>query len=264
MYLQPRNLLMGMTVAALGAVGAGSAWAQNAGECPKLPQISWWLSDPVKVATYIENKHDGDWQDYIDKWERHQAQMQKLYDEGTVAVLRKAGVKLKGQRLRAHIQLIADRVEALRCLAGIPSSEDRDILQLADFATAAGPADQPIQSDAPIAPPLSDELVTTRLEAPASRLNLEITTQCRGPDVVFRITNRGEPWIANAVVSVHRLSSQEQLTSRELRLTTDQGVSFKVKRSRRQGEVFGVWVDPSWYSRAFQYDGTAGCLPRTG
>lgn len=189
--------------------------------------------------------------------------MRNLYDQGSVAIPEKAGVKLSGQQLREHIDLIKKRVAALRCLSEVADPGD-DIERLSDFETAAGTAGPPLETDEPPSPPLSGERITTRLEAPASQLNLEITTQCRSADVVFLVINRGRPWPTGAVVSVYRLSPREQIRNRELRLNSGQGVSFTIDRSRRQDEVFGLWVDTPWYPRAFQYDSTAGCQPKRG
>ena len=246
----------------LPAWGNLASGNEIASECPALPDISWWLSDPVKIASYIDTKHDGEWSKYIAKWERHLKNMQVLWVKDSVAVFKKAGVRLKGEKLGNYIADVKRRISALNCLARQAGAIDEQTERLGDFATAAGtPATGMIGGEpAPQSDPL--EMITTRLMTPGSGLDLEIKTQCLEKVIEFRVINRGESWDSNATVSIHRVADRSQLSGRELRLRQDQEVSFRIKRPGKRDDVFGLRIDPSWHPRAFQYDSTVGCGPR--
>lgn len=105
-------------------------WAALA-ECPSIPDVEWWKgANHEKTIAYVEKKHQGDWQPYIDKWDRQKNKLNKIKERGTSVVIKSRGLRLEGRDLVEYVDKVSQRVEAIRCLAEAEG--------FANFSTAAG------------------------------------------------------------------------------------------------------------------------------
>lgn len=98
-------------------------------------------------------------------------------------------------------------------------------------------------------------------------LSLDVSARCDGPTAIFTVTNTGDRWPQPGEVRIYRVSSQTTVTRRRLLMALNQSAKFKVNvgkeanyTDRNTGsEGVGIWIKPSWYSRAFTYDATVNC-----
>ena len=75
----------------------------------------------------------------------------------------------------------------------------------------------------------------------------------------LRISNAGEMWPKPAVFQLYKIDGRELLTTRSLRLSNGQGVSFRIDRDKVEGSAVGLWVNTTWYDRPFKYDAAIKC-----
>ncbi len=86
-------------------------------KCAQSPFASWWgTSTHASMVDYVNNRHSGDWNPYIDKWAN---QLNKLIDidsrNGRVST--SDGTVLRGDALKEHIDKLKARIVVIRCLA---------------------------------------------------------------------------------------------------------------------------------------------------
>jgi len=86
-------------------------------KCAQSPFASWWgTSTHASMVEYVNNRHSGDWNPYIDKWAN---QLNKLIDidsrNGRVST--SDGTVLRGDALKQHIDKLEARIVVIRCLA---------------------------------------------------------------------------------------------------------------------------------------------------
>jgi len=119
------------SVALAGLIGISSAASAASTECATYPKVAWWgkLSHE-SVQRYVERKHKGDWASYLKKWERQLKLVEDVHNRDSAIVIRKKGLRLKGEELAAYVQQVKERVEVTRCLA--------EVQGLTNFSTAAG------------------------------------------------------------------------------------------------------------------------------
>jgi len=97
---------------------AFSSVALAAEKCPDVPSVSWWGdTSPAGLAAYVNRKHDGDWTSYVKKWQAYEDRMREILNKGKSAIIKSQALTLQGKDLENHIELIAKRVKATRCLA---------------------------------------------------------------------------------------------------------------------------------------------------
>lgn len=93
-------------------------------ECPPFPDVQWWKGlSHDSVSKYVAAKHGGDWNAYIDKWEKQLKKIEDIYSKGSVITVSKDKIKLRGKHLLAYIENIKMRLAVIRCLAGISVPE---------------------------------------------------------------------------------------------------------------------------------------------
>ncbi|MGB0671728.1 MAG: hypothetical protein ACPGNT_09545 [Rhodospirillales bacterium] len=90
-------------------------------------------------------------------------------------------------------------------------------------------------------------------------IRLEIVVFCSEDAAEFRVQNMGGTWPKSAKFQLLRVQDQTVLSTRQLRLSEGQKASFKIKNSKGGKDNIGMFIDPSWYVRAFQYDATVDC-----
>ncbi len=95
--------------------------------------------------------------------------------------------------------------------------------------------------------------------APPVFLQLEITSACTKDGTLFKIINRGEKWPRMGFLRLYHADSKALIGERRLRLGKGQKVSFVVKDKVSNGRAIGVWVEPEWYKREFEYDANLNC-----
>jgi len=108
-FLLITSLVLSLTFSASATAGT---------TCPEVPKVSWWSDTSVEGMTaYVDRKHDGDWSPYLKKWQRYEERMRGILNKGGSAVIKSRNVTLEGEDLARHIDMIAKRVEATRCIA---------------------------------------------------------------------------------------------------------------------------------------------------
>lgn len=104
------------SLAGTAAEMLGYGWVADS-KCGAIPEVAWWKQTSAeKMVRYVDQKHGGDWQSYIDKWLRQLIKMQDILDRGSTAVTRD-GARLRGEALREYINKLEMRVAVTRCLA---------------------------------------------------------------------------------------------------------------------------------------------------
>ena len=122
---------------------------------------------------------------------------------------------------------------------------DKEAGELAALDTAAGSSSE-------------DGATTVELAQVAGiAASLEITGKCEVNEAFFRVTNVGEPWPELGKFVVYRTDDNTMVSELHLRLAKEQSFAFKVNAS--QGDIFGLWVKPSWQARKFRYDVKVVC-----
>jgi len=93
-------------------------------ECPRFPDVPWWKGlSHDSVRKYVAAKHDGDWNAYVDKWEKQLEKVRDVYSRGAVIVIPSEKLRLHDEQLQAYIKNIKKRLSVIRCLAGIGTPE---------------------------------------------------------------------------------------------------------------------------------------------
>ena len=68
------------------------------------------------MVDYVERNHGGDWNPYRDKWVNQMNKMQSIYDRAGSAKV-SDGTGLRGEKLKAHVMMLKERVSVIDCLA---------------------------------------------------------------------------------------------------------------------------------------------------
>jgi len=93
---------------------AGTARA----ECPDFPKVPWWHNLTHKnVQRYVAVNFGGNWNDYIDKWEKQYSLIKDVYERGSSIIVTKDKIKVKGQDLKIYLDRVGERLKVDRCLA---------------------------------------------------------------------------------------------------------------------------------------------------
>lgn len=90
-------------------------------------------------------------------------------------------------------------------------------------------------------------------------LQLEITSSCTDKGAVFKIINRGNKWPRTGFLRLYHADNKSVIGERRMRLAPGQKVSFVVRDKISKGRPVGVWVEPEWYKRDFEFDARASC-----
>ncbi|MCK4938819.1 MAG: hypothetical protein KAR80_00920 [Rhodospirillaceae bacterium] len=90
-------------------------------------------------------------------------------------------------------------------------------------------------------------------------LQLEITSSCTEKGSVFRIINRGKKWPRHGVLRLYNTDDKSVMADRKLRLAPNQKVSFVISKEKSKGRPIGMWIEPEWYEREFDYDAKSAC-----
>ncbi len=111
-----KNKPLSETVAKTPAELLGYAWVLKS-KCAQFPKVPWWDNTThEKTVRYVDQRLDGDWKKYIDKWSRQFIKMLDISNRGSTAVTR-SGKRLSGNELEDYVKKLEIRVTVIRCLA---------------------------------------------------------------------------------------------------------------------------------------------------
>lgn len=258
MLLKLKTILLWVAMSVTVAlVSMNSAHAITA-ECGTIPQLQiWGKMTNARVERYVEKKLEGDWQPYLDHLKGQLETVLKIQASGTDAQMRHNGklVRLSGPVLDTYVKASIKRLSVVQCLAD--ASQDLDVADLVNFATAAGPqTDESGIVEIPAAAlPGGSEV------ASIGPLQLDISTSCENGNSVFKVTNRGSTWPKSSVFAIYRMGNEtkEVVSFRRMRLNPNQSSTFRINASKNPTGQLGMYVDPAWYKRDFAYDATVRC-----
>lgn len=97
--------------------------------------------------------------------------------------------------------------------------------------------------------------------AAGNALRLQIATECRQGNVIFKVKNAGTSWPKTSTFAIYRLGAgnAKMITKRRMRLTEGQQASFRIDAKRNPTGQLGLSVQPGWYRRDAKFDATATC-----
>lgn len=133
-------MTIGRSTGAIGCLAVAFLFSGAAlAECPSFPKVAWWgtLSHD-KAIRYVEKKHEGDWSNYKNKWQRQLAKVESIRDRGGSIVFKKRGIRLKGDALGDYVVKLKKRVSVIDCLAEEDEIRTAEAEKLEKFSTAAG------------------------------------------------------------------------------------------------------------------------------
>lgn len=109
-------------------------------QCDDVPKVDWWGNvTHEKMITYVQRRHQGDWDQYLTKWENYLSKMQLGLAEGKTAHVKKKGVSLEGRALADYVVKIEKRVNVIRCLMDEQTgSHTQNVRQEAATGNGAG------------------------------------------------------------------------------------------------------------------------------
>jgi len=218
-------------------------------QCSEFPSHPLWGGlNHDRVKSYVKRGLKGDWKSYIHLLEKQLARIGKIINNHKVAHFKHDGqlVTLGGKNLIVYEKASQTRLEIVRCLAVLAGNRE------------------PAPLDG-IQPQSEDEIRDTEVHATtgayASHMKLETSTSCSGSVAKFKIKNEGENWPRTSSISIFRIEGANRfpVSSRRMRLKKGQMVSFTVTKSRNPTGHLGLFVDPGWYERLFDYDATLTC-----
>ncbi|MGB0683021.1 MAG: hypothetical protein ACPGOV_09950 [Magnetovibrionaceae bacterium] len=90
-------------------------------------------------------------------------------------------------------------------------------------------------------------------------LRIDVAVACTPDAAEFRVHNLGDGWPRTAEFQIMTIATQGVLSKRKLRLAEGQRASFKIKKTKGGADQLGLFIDPSWYVRSFQFDAIVDC-----
>lgn len=219
--------------------------------CAQFPNSEFGITlTHERAKKYVNQKLDGNWTPYISHLEKQLQSVNDIVRQGKSARVKRNGesVVLNGNQLKDYVEMSRARLEVVRCLA----SERRNMRSASAYTPPIESDEEPIMEVQPRRPD-SAEL--------ASRVELEVSTVCSNGISKFRVKNRGADWSSASSFSIYRIedNNKYRVSSRRMRLKNGQVVSFTVKKSHNPSGSLGLFVDPAWYARPFNYDATLTC-----
>jgi len=86
-------------------------------KCPKLPQLDWWsFKDHTDIVRYVNRRHGGDWQPYIQSWVDRLSKLQDIYSRNS-GIKTNTGKVLQGADLKEYIDQTQARLDVTICLS---------------------------------------------------------------------------------------------------------------------------------------------------
>jgi len=89
----------------------------KAAHCGVVPLVEWWQNiTPSSMAVYVDQYHDGIWEPYAIKWERHLIKAENIMARGG-ALKAPNGKILRGPPLQEFVAKLRKRVDVVECLS---------------------------------------------------------------------------------------------------------------------------------------------------
>jgi len=86
-------------------------------KCPKLPQLEWWsFKDHTDIVRYVNRRHGGDWQPYIQSWVDRLSKLQDIYSRNS-GIKTNTGKVLQDADLKEYIDQTQARLDVTICLS---------------------------------------------------------------------------------------------------------------------------------------------------
>ncbi|MHA1597351.1 MAG: hypothetical protein ACTSV1_01405 [Alphaproteobacteria bacterium] len=102
----------------LFVVMAATGNATEVSQCAAFPESDFWSKTTHStIISYVNRKHDGNWKDYIAKWQKQLDNMRKIYEQGGSAVFKSKNMTISGDELMEYIKALETRVEVTKCVA---------------------------------------------------------------------------------------------------------------------------------------------------
>ncbi len=242
-----KGAVAGVVIAVFSVVSPGKTHAAST-LCSSFPDVSWWNGlNHDMVRRIVAIRYGGDWNRYIERWNKQAAALKSISESGRSAVIKRSALTLSGDALESYLGQVEERLAVTRCLA--KEAEEMEVASLADFATAAG-GEEP-------------EAIVTELliddDAEGGKIDIEIKAYCESGLSVFRVWNKGKRWPKTAMVGAYKILDNTALSTRRIRLAIGQKMTFKVKNDANNSKGVALWVDPSWTDRPFGYDAELNC-----
>jgi len=217
--------------------------AASASDCAPFPQLKIWGEyTHEKVQSLVDQRMGGNWDGYLAKLDKGIQQMQAFHESGKGVALNIGGKRyaLKGKTLEAYIEASEKRRDVAACLA-----QEAEIAKLDNFATAAGGETSDVEVAA----------------IQVADLNLNVDGECRDGIASFKVSNQGETWPKLATIAIYRVGngSPKRVSARRMRLSDGQMATFKVPPAKNTTGRLGLFVEPSWVKRKFEFDATLTC-----
>ncbi|HJP22641.1 MAG TPA: response regulator transcription factor [Alphaproteobacteria bacterium] len=87
-----------------------------ASQCEPFPSVAWWKNKShLAVVRYVDRRHAGNWDAYVQSWQGRLVKLQDIQDRGSTAVTASGG-RLSGTELAAYLEQMSKRIEVTRCL----------------------------------------------------------------------------------------------------------------------------------------------------
>ena len=117
---QSKTILFIIPLLAAAAIPAGAV------ECDPFPKVAWWGNlTHESVIKYVTNRHSGDWNPYIQKWETQSGRLKQALSKGSSVVIKSQGVTLKAGSLSAYILKMDKRISVNKCLSRKADSDQQ-------------------------------------------------------------------------------------------------------------------------------------------
>ncbi len=96
-------------------------------------------------------------------------------------------------------------------------------------------------------------------QATSKDVNLEIVSACVNGTATFKIVNLGDKWPHLGKLKVFYIAEGEtkEISARQMRFAHGQKAPFPLKNVG--AARVGIFVEPSWYERPFNYDAEVAC-----
>ncbi len=216
--------------------------------CPDFPVHRLWNGlSHESVEKYVAKKHDGDWTPYIEKWQRQLEKVVEIKSRQGTIVIRKRGIRIKGENLSRYVEATEQRIAVTKCLA---LTAELSPESLASFATAAGG-----NSDDATA---QDQLASL----PSNRKTFEISETCKPGTATVRIANKGNSWPGVATVSVHAEEGGKPFSKRQLRMTAGQKAAFLLPPAHGDMALVSVTPGKTGSVEDYGFTGRVTCIKR--
>jgi len=95
--------------------------------------------------------------------------------------------------------------------------------------------------------------------AATGALDMKVSASCKNGNATFTVTNKGQAWPGVGNLSVYSTGVTKLIHHRRMRFGPGQRVTFRVLGSAGGNAEMGLWVDPSWFKRSFEYDARIKC-----